>query len=166
MLFSTLLSLLVLATPAPTPAAAGEAWTTYTNERYGYSVAIPPGLKGQGESGNGDGQVFQDASGKVTLRVWASEVVELGDGPEEKTDLAWNRKATLERWRKDGVRITYQPKSKGWWVLSGVDKQGRVLYTKLLEKNGIVYGFEWSHPEGAKVWQGYTGRIARDFKLP
>jgi hypothetical protein len=162
MLLSTLLSLFVLTAPAP----AADGWSSYANERYGYSIAIPPGLEGQGESDKGDGQVFQDASGKVSLRVWASEVVELGDGPEEKTDLAWNRRATLERWRKDGVRITYQPKGKGWWVLSGVDKQKRVLYTKMLEKDGTVYGFTWSHPEGAKVWQGYTGRIARDFKLP
>jgi hypothetical protein len=159
MALSTLLSLLVLAAPAP----SSDDWTSYTNERFGYSVAIPPGLQGKGESVNGDGQVFQSVSGTVLLRVWGSEVVELGN---EKTDLAWLRRATLARWRGEGVRVTYQPKGNGWWVLSGVDKAGQVFYTKLQEKNGTVYGFMWSHPGGAKVWQGYTARIARDFKLP
>lgn len=160
MVLSVLVSLLVVTSPS------GDGWNTYANSRYGYSVAVPAGLQGQGESGNGDGQEFQDSTGKAVLKVWAAPVVELDGTPESKTDLAWNRKAAVERWRKQKVRITYQPKGKGWWVLSGEDAQGRVVYLKQLEKEGVVYGFEWSHPKGAKAWQDATARIARDFKLP
>ena len=160
MFLSALVSLLVLTAPS------GDAWTTYTNECYGYSIAVPAGLQGQGESQNGDGQEFRDASGHVSLKVWASMVVELEGTPEGKTNLAWSRRSTLERWREEGVRVTYQPRGKGWWVLSGEDKQGRVLYHKEQEKDGVLYGFEWSHPRGAKTWQDATARIAKGFKLP
>ncbi|SET77168.1 hypothetical protein [Stigmatella erecta] len=160
MVLYALVSLLVLAEPS------ADGWNTYANSRYGYSVAVPAGLQGQGESGNGDGQEFQDSSGKAVLKVWAAPVVELDGTPESKTDLAWNRKAAVERWRKQKVRITYQPKGKGWWVLSGEDAQGRIVYLKQLEKEGVVYGFEWSHPKGAKAWQDATARIARGFTLP
>jgi hypothetical protein len=160
MFLSALVSLLVVAAPTP------EGWSTYANERYGYSIGIPAGLKGQGESGNGDGQEFQDASGAARLKVWASLVVELEGEPEGKTNLAWQRRTTLARWSKEGIRVTYQPKGKGWWVLSGEDAKGRVLYLKQWEKDGVVYGFEWSHPRGAKTWQDATAAIARSFKLP
>jgi hypothetical protein len=102
----------------------------------------------------------------VSLKVWASPVVEIEGEPEGKTNLAWNRRTTLARWKKEGVRVTYQPKGKGWWVLSGEDAKGRVRYLKQLEKEGAVYGFEWSHPKGAKAWQDATGAIAKGFQLP
>jgi hypothetical protein len=121
---------------------------------------------GQGESANGDGQEFQDASGTVRLKVWGAGVVEMEGEPESSTDLASSRRATLARWRREGVRVTYQPRGKGWWVLSGEDRQGRVRYLKCLEKEGTLYGFEWSHPKGAQVFQDYTASIARGFKLP
>jgi hypothetical protein len=149
MLLYTLVSLLVVAAPST------DGWATYSNARYGYSIGIPPGLVGQGESENGDGQQFQDASGKVRLRVWASHKMEDDE-----------RRTYLESWREQGIRVTYQPRGKGWWVLSGEDKEGRILYLKQLEKNGVLYSFEWSHPKGAKTWQDATARIARGFSLP
>lgn len=153
MFLTALVSLLVATAPSQ------EGWSTYANDRYGYSIGIPPELVGQGESGNGDGQEFKDATGKVSLKVWASMVVELDGETGAKTDLAYSRKRTLEGWSKEGVRITYQPRGKGWWVLSGVDSKGRVLYQKQLEKDGVVYGFEWSHPQGAKKWQDFTAGL-------
>ncbi|WP_224360599.1 hypothetical protein [Hyalangium versicolor] len=51
-------------------------------------------------------------------------------------------------------------------MLSGEAPKGRVLYLKQWEKDGVLYGFEWSHPKGAKSWQDATGAIARSFKLP
>ncbi|HEX8435680.1 hypothetical protein [Archangium sp.] len=160
MFLHALVSLLVLAAPA------GEGWTTYSNERFGYSIGIPPGLAAQGESDNGDGQEWRDASGKVSLKVWSSLVVDLDGEPEGQTNLAWSRRTTLKRWSDKGVRVTYQPKGKGWWVLSGEDREGRVVYHKVVEKDGSLYGFEWRHPKGAKTWQDATGRIARGFTLP
>lgn len=156
----SLLSLLVLTAP-PT-----EGWSAYSNDRYGYSISIPQGLQGQGEADSGDGQEFRDASGKVRLKVWGSMVVELDGEPEGKTNLAWHRRTTVEQWKEQGIRITYQPRGKGWWVLSGEDAKGQVFYLKQLEKEGVIYGFEWSHPKGAKSWQDATGRIARGFVLP
>lgn len=162
MLSSVLLSLVVLVAP-PAPESGS---TTYANERYGYRLELPTGLTGQGESGSGDGQEFVDPSGQARLKVWASRVVEVDETPEGRMDLAWARRASLERWREDGIRVTYQPRGKGWWVLSGEDAKGRVFYLKQLEKDGVLYGFEWSHPQGAKRWRDATARIARGFKPP
>ncbi|WP_224369070.1 hypothetical protein [Hyalangium versicolor] len=161
MVVSVLVSLLVVAAPIP------KGWSTYANERFGYSIGVPAGLKGQGESGNGDGQEFQSASGNVSLKVWASPVVAIEGDPKGKTDLYWNHRAAIARWKTEGVRVTSNPESsKGWWTLSGEDAKGRVHYMKQLEKDGVVYGFEWSHPKGAKAWRDATDAIVESFKLP
>ena len=48
LIFAVLLALLV----AP---ASAQDWGRYDNDRYGYSVGIPPDYLGQGESDNGRG---------------------------------------------------------------------------------------------------------------
>lgn len=52
--------------------AFAQGWERYDNARYGYSIDIPPGFVGDGESDNGDGQSFYDASGAKGLIVWGS----------------------------------------------------------------------------------------------
>jgi len=60
------LALSLLALPA-----MAEEWSAYGNARYGYSLPIPPGFVGSGESGNGDGQVFTSSKQNEILTVWA-----------------------------------------------------------------------------------------------
>ncbi|MCS6759715.1 MAG: hypothetical protein MO852_12775 [Candidatus Devosia euplotis] len=59
----TLFTLLAL----PAMAQNGER---YDNARFSYSLSAPPGFVGQGESGNGDGQVFTLPGQPIALSVW------------------------------------------------------------------------------------------------
>ena len=76
--------------------AVAQDWERYENARYGYSLAIPPGFEGQGESDNGDGQVFTSSAHNETLTVWASMAGESGfamdalEAGKALEDAAWH----------------------------------------------------------------------------
>ena len=111
-----LLALLLL---LPMPALA--AGTHYTNARYGYAIDVPAGFIGQGESDNGDGQVFKTPT--ATLTVYGGNVME--------ADFEAGVKAREEYSIGDGWAITYQvatPQKASW---SG-SKGGRVLYARMI----------------------------------
>ena len=57
----------------PAPAMAAD-WRHYVNARYGYGVDVPPGFVAQGESENGDGQVFKTPT--ATLTVFGGNILE------------------------------------------------------------------------------------------
>jgi hypothetical protein len=65
--FGWVLTLAPTTTTALTPAQAG--FQTYTNARFGYRIAYPADFSPQGESDNGDGQVFTGGD-DAELRVW------------------------------------------------------------------------------------------------
>ena len=106
----------VLALPAQ---AAG--WGHYSNVRYGYGIDIPPGFAGQGESGNGDGQVFK-LSG-ATLTVYGGNIVE-GDF---ETEVAQRQLSA----KQDGWAITYQVSTPTKASFSG-KQGGQILYTRMV----------------------------------
>ena len=88
----TLALALVLFAAAP---AAAQFWTQYANARFGYSLDIPPGYEAQGESDNGDGQVFFDPATTQTLTVWGGFVLddfeaEVRSIISSEEDNAWN----------------------------------------------------------------------------
>lgn len=88
----TLALVLVLFAAAP---AAAQFWTQYANARFGYSLDIPPGYEAQGESDNGDGQVFFDPATTQTLTVWGGFVLddfeaEVRSIISSEEDNAWN----------------------------------------------------------------------------
>jgi len=69
-------ALLLLALLFATPALA-QYWDHYSNARFGYGIDIPPGFVGNGESDNGDGQIFYNLESEQSLTVWGSAL--LGD---------------------------------------------------------------------------------------
>lgn len=52
------------------PALAQPIWGYYENARYAYAIDLPPGFEGQGESDNGDGQIFLLDGRVARLTVW------------------------------------------------------------------------------------------------
>ena len=112
-----LLALLVL---LPLPAMAAD-WGHYTNVRFGYAIDVPPGLAAQGESDNGDGQVFKTPT--ATLTVFGGNVME--------ADFEADVKAREGYSKQDGWAITYQtssPQNASW---SG-KRSGRILYGRMI----------------------------------
>jgi hypothetical protein len=103
----------------PLPALA--AGTHYVNARHGYAVDLPAGFAGQGESENGDGQVFKSPT--ATLTVYGGNVIESDFEAEVKAREGYST--------ADGWTITYQvstPQKASW---SGV-RGARVLYARMI----------------------------------
>lgn len=102
----------------PVPAFAGQH---YVNARYGYAIDVPAGFVGQGESDNGDGQVFKAPTAKLT--VYGGNVME----PEFEAEV----RAREGYARGDGWTLTYQvstPRGASW---SGV-RGARILYARMI----------------------------------
>ncbi|MDB5528814.1 MAG: hypothetical protein JWR51_1917 [Devosia sp.] len=118
LIFAFLLALLV------GPASAQD-WGHYDNDRYGYSVAIPPDFLGQGESDNGDGQEFQHRRGAQRLTIWGGL---LGVGNESfEAEVKWH----MEQDEAGTWNVTYQAVTPEWASFSAI-KGSRILYQRMI----------------------------------
>lgn len=107
------------------PALAQAPWGIYENARYGFALDIPPGFEGQGESDNGDGQVFL-LDGRVgRLTVWGGLIVTEPDFESEaRTRLAQDTEA--------GWGLLAQSTTATWATWSA-SKSGRVLHQHMIQ---------------------------------
>jgi hypothetical protein len=113
-----LLFALLLMLPLPATAAS---WGHYTNVRFGYAIDVPPGFVAQGESDNGDGQVFKTPT--ATLTVFGGNVMEA----DFEADVAARERLS----KQDGWAITYQVSTSQKASWSG-KRGGRVLYGRMI----------------------------------
>lgn len=113
--------LLIILVLFATPAFA-QGWDSYDNGRFGYSIDIPPGFSGQGESENGDGQAFAMAGKPIDLMVWGGHALE-GFDAEIVQRMAWDAE---EAWN-----ITYQATTPRWASWSAI-KGFRILYQRMV----------------------------------
>jgi hypothetical protein len=112
-----LLALLLL---IPLPAFAAD-WGHYTNTRFGYAVDVPPRFVAEGESDNGDGQVFKTPT--AVLTVFGGNVME--------TDFEAGVGQREQFAKDEGWAITYQvssPQKASWSGKRG----GRILYGRMI----------------------------------
>ena len=142
-----LLALLFVILALPAQAAS---WGHYSNVWYGYGIDVPPGFVGQGESGNGDGQVFK-LSG-ATLTVFGGNIVE-GDFETEV--------AQRELYAKqDGWAITYQVSTPTKASFSG-KRGGQVLYTRMVAACGVSQFALFELTYGSASIAAYTPIVDR-----
>lgn len=112
--------LLALLLSLPVPAMAAD-WSHYANARFGYAIDVPPGFVAQGESDNGDGQVFKTPTAMLT--VYGGNVM----AADFEAEVAQREQFA----RDDGWAITYQvstPQKASWSGKRG----GRILYGRLI----------------------------------
>ena len=102
-------------------AAEAAGWGHYSNPRFGYGIDVPPGFAAQGESDNGDGQVFRGP--RATLTVYGGNIAE-GDFESE----ARRRQSYAS---SDGWGITYQVSTPAKASFSGT-QGGRILYARMI----------------------------------
>jgi hypothetical protein len=109
---------LLLALPA-----FAQVWGVYSNARFGYTIAIPPGFSGNGESDNGDGQVFETANGEALLRVYGGNNLEVSFAESLRTGMQYAREA--------GWDLSYERVTRNWASYSGT-RDGRILYARAI----------------------------------
>ena len=106
------------------PAFAQSGWGYYANARYGYELDIPPGFEGQGQSDNGDGQIFLFDGRVGRLTVWGGFFVTEPDFEAEAT-------ARLAEDTASGWGLTAQATTPTWATWSAT-KGGRVLHQRMI----------------------------------
>jgi hypothetical protein len=114
----------ILAIACSASQAQPSAWSEYRNEKYGVSLNYPYHLfivERTAEAG--DGQVFVTREGDARLLVGALPN-EAGFSPA-----AYQRHVARQSYGK--YAITYQPKGRTWFVLSG-EGDGKVFYEKVM----------------------------------
>lgn len=116
-----LLAIFALATPA----LAQVPWGYYANARYGYELDVPPGFEGQGESQNGDGQIFL-LDGRVgKLATWGGYFAAEPDFESEAN-------ARFASDTEAGWGVMAQSATPSWATWSAT-KPGRVLHQHMIQ---------------------------------
>lgn len=100
----------------------GEDWSRYGNERFGFSIAVPPGFEAQGEAGNGDGQSFALANRPARLSAWGGYLMD-NFGAEVADAKSYDAAA--------GWSVTYEAEAPGWATWSA-SNGGRILYQRVI----------------------------------
>ena len=127
-------------------------YKTYTNARYGYSIAYPSSLLvPQGEADNGDGQAFRSRDGSAEMRVYGSQ--DMGGGLTAAYAEA-----------QAGKNVSYKIIKRNWFVVSG-RSGGKIFYQKTMMKGDVLKTFTIEYDEAQKAtYDAVTTRIARSFK--
>ena len=127
--------LLVVAT-----SAAAAEWGYYENARFGYAIDLPPGFAGEGESENGDGQIFRSDDGTRVLRVYGGNTLE--ETFERSVD------AAMGYAREAGWSLSYERVTPSWASYSGT-RNGQILYARAIALCGgeQFAAFEFEYPE-------------------
>ena len=130
------------------------AYRTYTNARFGYSIAYPANLLiPQGESENGDGQVFRALDGSAEMRVYGRNNV------NDET----LRGLFSELSREWGANITYKVIRQDWFVVTAL-VNGKIHYQKTMLRRGVFKTFEIEYDSSRRaIFDGVTARISKSF---
>ena len=98
-----------------------QAGERYGNDQFGYSITIPDGFVGSGESDNGDGQQFAVPGRAIVLSVWGGQA----------SDFAAEVSARMAQNSADGWNQTYQAVTPRWASWSASDG-GQILYQRMI----------------------------------
>ncbi len=148
---------LILWTPC---SSAADVYDTYYNHRYDYSIDYPKDvLFPQGESDNGDGQVFLSKNTDARLLVYAS--YNALEQPLEEIYREQSRGGTPEESQKV---VTYRLLKNNWFVVSGYN-MGKVFYQKTILNNNELKTFVFEYNENQKsFYEPIIKRLVKSFK--
>lgn len=126
---------LLLASPA-----LAQGWDSYENARFGYVLDIPPGYAGEGESDNGDGQMFTSEDGTQTLLAFGGDSI--GNGFEDTIATA------MQSARDEGWSLSYERVTPSWASFSGT-RNGIIVYARAIALCGgeQFASFQLEYPE-------------------
>jgi hypothetical protein len=96
----------------------------YCNDRFSFCIKHPTATIPQGEAGNGDGQRFLSKDKQTEIAVYGMLVLEeVNDDFNEQFQQAG-----------EGLTVTYKVFKANWFIVSGTDKKGNIVYRKTVLK--------------------------------
>jgi hypothetical protein len=133
-------------------AAAGADLTTYTNQRYGYSIRYPASLlKPVEKTDDGAGQAFVAISGDAAFRVAARRL-----GTQSSKEIADEAQQICP-----GAKPYYRVAKQGLAAIS-CQTGDRILYQKSLLRDGLEIRVRGEYPvRERQVWDDVVTSIAR-----
>ena len=134
--------------------ASYAAW--YRNARYGYALDVPEEFEWLPEAENGDGRRFICASPAGEFSAWASFNA-LGQTLKQAADFA-----------AEGRTIAYRRVNvkEGWFVLSWLDEQGRIVYRRDWLNGDTFYGVMFVYPRSSqKFFDGVIKHVTGSFSF-
>ena len=112
----------------------------YCNDRFSFCVQHPSAFIGDGESGNGDGQLFLSEDKQAEIRAYGELALE--EVNENLSDVYTSATRHLQ--------VSYKVVKPEWFVISGLDEKGKIVYRKTVKKKIRYMGGE---KEDTSVYQ-------------
>lgn len=108
---------------------SNDDYQTYCNGKFSFCVSYPKRFQLQEESQSGDGAFFLSPDKKAEIRTYGRLAIEDLDKLEQEFAFAAKK-----------IKVTYQVKKKTWFIFSGVDEKGNLVYQKTVKKNIVFFG--------------------------
>ena len=137
-----------------------DVYDTYYNHRYGYSIDYPKDiLFPQGESDNGDGQVFLSKNTDARLLVYGSY-----NALEQSLEEIYREQSRGGTPEEPQKVVTYRVLKDNWFVVSGYNV-GKIFYQKTILRNNELKTFVFEYDEKRKsFYEPMIKRLAKSFK--
>lgn len=149
--------LLTVALCTSSPVLAGDDWTSYSNPRFGYSTAVPPGFTLGQEADNGDGATFRSDDGRSELSIYGTML--------ETGEFAGEARKRIDRDRAAGWTITYDKVTNGWASYSGARSQDILYVRGIALCAGNAAYFHLRYPRGTlKTFNNVIGRLVKSLR--
>jgi hypothetical protein len=148
--------LLTLALLLPMALEAEPATRTYANARFGFVLSYPTGLIAGPEPANGAGREFHTKDAEFSILAQGHFLtVDDGDSLEKR----WK-----DELKECGDTVTFKKKTAGWYVVSGVGKNGVEYYTKFFVKrsNWVEIRITYPHARSQK-YDPWVTQIEKSF---
>jgi hypothetical protein len=137
----------------------------YCSSKFGFCVDYPEGiLFPQGESDNGDGQMFKSKNAENYLQVYR----DYRDMVEENAKFSLEDAYQLDTWSNDPDKpkrvLTYKKLGKNFYVVSGYNNS-KVFYQKTIIINDVLATCMLEYNEAEKsIYDKVCDRIYKSFK--
>ena len=136
-------------------AEAAPAFVTYTNARYGFSIAYPVGLvTPEPEAENGDGRAFQAKTGTARFLAYAGHILEgINDSPEQRA---------IEAEKDCPAHHASYRVVKPELVAISCATASEILYEKTILHDGLATTLSAKYPKSERShWDSIVARMAR-----
>ncbi|PUZ24619.1 hypothetical protein GA0116948_105259 [Chitinophaga costaii] len=153
------------------PLRADTGYQTYCNNRFDFCVEYNASFQGAGESGNEDGQVFFSPDKKASLSAWGNLLLEDTDADPATDKVTMSYAASKAA--KDLRTVTYKSVHDTWFILSGTDAKGNIVYEKKTLRKIAYLGdatpqtmvwhtFVYKYPAAQQaVYGGFCAKVAQ-----